>query len=72
VLILLNGQNLHLLFVCCLGEESGACCEVEMPTRTVDVSYFRDLIRTETERLTMLCAVWHNTMDDLTDVPDEG
>jgi len=44
----------------------------ENPTSKVDISYFRNLIQTETDRLKVLCAVWRSTMEDLTDVPDEG
>jgi len=43
-----------------------------MPTSKVDVSYFRNLIRTETDRLTVLCAVWRSTMEDTSDLSDEG
>jgi len=38
----------------------------------VDVSLFRNLIQLETDRLTMLCAVWRSTVDDLPDLSDEG
>jgi len=38
----------------------------------VDVSYFRNLIQSESVRLTMLCAVWRSTMDDVSDLSDEG
>jgi len=57
--------------MCCLDKDRSEC-DVGMPTSKVDVSYFRNLIRMETNRLTMLCAVWRSTMEDLTDVSDEG
>jgi len=43
-----------------------------VPSSRVDVSYFRNLIQTETDRLTVLCAVWRSTMDDVSELSDEG
>jgi len=56
--------------VCCFDTDTSEGV-AEMPIK-VDVSYFRNLIQTETDRLRMLCAVWRSTMEHLTDVSDEG
>ena len=41
------------------------------PVSKVDVSYFRNLIQSESARLTMLCAAWCSTMNDVSDLSDE-
>lgn len=57
--------------ICCSGDKTGEC-DSEMPASNVDVSYFRNLIRTQTDRLKLLCAVWRSTIEDLPDLSDEG
>jgi len=54
-----------------LGQRSGNDDEGKLASK-VDVSYFRNLLRTETDRLTVLCAMWRRTMDGLPDLSDEG
>jgi len=46
--------------------------ETKPPVSKVDVSYFRNLMQSETDRLTVLCAVWRSTMDNTEDLSDEG
>ena len=67
-------SRVHVDDVCCgCGEAvKNESCDETMPTSKVDVSYFRNLIRTETDRLTVLCAVWRSTMEDTSDLSDEG
>jgi len=54
--------------MCCLDKENSESNEASK----VDVSYFRNLIQSETDRLTILCTVWRSTMEDLADASDEG
>jgi len=52
--------------------ESTEESEMKPPVSKVDVSYFRNLVQSETDRLTVLCAVWRSTMDASEDLSDEG
>jgi len=44
----------------------------KLSSSQADVSYFRNLIKSESDRLSVLCAVWRSTMEDLNDLTDEG
>ena len=57
------------VIVCCLDIEANVRDE---SCSKVDVSYFRNLIRTESDRLTLLCTMWRNTMDNSSDLSDDG
>ena len=65
-------RSVHCLCLLCCSDNNAGRCDEKSPGSKVDVSYFRNLIQSETDRLTVLCAVWRSTMEDLNDLSDEG
>jgi len=61
-----------MMLICCCSDNDANESDKKSPVSKVDVSYFRNLIQSESVRLAMLCAVWRSTMDDISDLSDEG